>query len=400
MANFIVCQNKEKFKTTKHNLRLTFTQQTTVVETSDQLFPMNIFVLRPYDQLINKIDVDETELFNVIGEIVGFSEVKTHIQAGVSRKFMNVELEDDERNKLSATFWGEFVDEIVPHLLSSNDQPMVVVILLSVRDNYSERLTQTISQQSYSVSDELSKGVVQVKTIGELVESMEEGPCWIVANIENLELQRGWSYISCKKCQKKVDKLGNIYSCTNPKCKNEDYSAVNRYRLRVRVMDTTASVSLLLWDREAIFLIGKSANELKDGLLENTGGVDKPSYPMELNNILQRKFMFKVIVKSSNLRLQDEVYSVVKLTDDDHLIQKYSPAPPSDAFTDPDFNTDQGVDGENEFEGSTEDNELIDIANTPAKIGIPNAATVVEEDPNAQLSGNKIKRVFKKKKTT
>nr|XP_016512213.1 PREDICTED: uncharacterized protein LOC107829254 [Nicotiana tabacum] len=164
-------------------------------------------------------------------------------------------------------------------------------------------------------------------------------------------------------------------------------------------MDTTASVSLLLWDREAIFLIGKFANELKEGLLENTGGVDKPSCPMELNNILQRKFMFKVIVKSSNLRLQDEAYSVVKLTDDDHLIQKYSPAPPSDNFTDPDFNTDQGVDGEKECEGSTEDNELIDIANAPAKIGIVNAATMVEEDPNVQLSGNKIKRVFKKKKT-
>nr|XP_009803712.1 PREDICTED: uncharacterized protein LOC104249040 isoform X2 [Nicotiana sylvestris] len=115
-------------------------------------------------------------------------------------------------------------------------------------------------------------------------------------------------------------------------------------------MDTTASVSLLLRDREAIFLIGKSTNELKEGLLENTGGVDKPSYPIELNNILQRKFMFKVIVKSSNLCLQDEVYSVVKLTDDDHLIQNYSPAPPSYAFTDPDCNTDQGVDGEKECE--------------------------------------------------
>nr|XP_016509075.1 PREDICTED: uncharacterized protein LOC107826599 isoform X2 [Nicotiana tabacum]XP_016509076.1 PREDICTED: uncharacterized protein LOC107826599 isoform X2 [Nicotiana tabacum]XP_016509077.1 PREDICTED: uncharacterized protein LOC107826599 isoform X2 [Nicotiana tabacum] len=66
---------------------------------------------------------------------------------------------------------------------------------------------------------------------------------------------------------------------------------------------------------------------------------------------------------------------------------------------DPDCNTDQGVDGEKECESSTEDNKLIDIANTPAKVGIPNAATVVEEDPNAQLSGNKIKRVFKKKKT-
>ncbi|XP_016512211.1 uncharacterized protein LOC107829248 [Nicotiana tabacum] len=96
MANFIVCQNKEKFKTTKHNLRLTFTQRTTVAETSDPLFPMNIFDLRPYDQLINKVDVDVTELFDVMGEIVDFSEVKMHIQAGVSRKFMNVKLEDDE----------------------------------------------------------------------------------------------------------------------------------------------------------------------------------------------------------------------------------------------------------------------------------------------------------------
>jgi len=63
MANFIVCQNKEKFKTTQHNLRLTFTQRTTVAEISDPLFPINIFHLRSYDQLINKVDVDETELF-------------------------------------------------------------------------------------------------------------------------------------------------------------------------------------------------------------------------------------------------------------------------------------------------------------------------------------------------
>uniref|UniRef100_A0A1S3XDX0 Replication protein A 70 kDa DNA-binding subunit B/D first OB fold domain-containing protein n=1 Tax=Nicotiana tabacum TaxID=4097 RepID=A0A1S3XDX0_TOBAC len=207
MAYFIVCQNKERFKITKHNLRLTFTQRTTVAEISDPLFPMNIFDLRPYDQLINKVDVDETELFDLIGEIVSFSEVKRHIQAGISTKFMNIELEDYERNKLSATFWGKFVDQIVPHLLNSNNQPIVVVMqlikahkfqdsyfvrntwntsklwinpnfsqydeLISVRDNYSERLTQTISQQSYSVSEELAKDVVQVKIIGELMEFMQ-----------------------------------------------------------------------------------------------------------------------------------------------------------------------------------------------------------------------------------
>ncbi|XP_019238456.1 PREDICTED: uncharacterized protein LOC109218536 [Nicotiana attenuata] len=251
-----------------------------------------------------------------------------------------------------------------------------------VRDTCSERLTPTISQQSYSVSDELDKGIVEVKTIAQLVESMQEGPCWIVASIENLELGKGWSYVSCKKCQKKVDKVGNIFQCPNPKCKNEDYSALIRYKLQVRVMDSTGSISLLLWDREAMFLIGKSAKELKEGFLENTGGVDRYPYPVELNNVLQRKLMFKVIVKSENIQLQKKIYSVVKLTDEEQLIKKYSPDTPTNDLTD-----------------STEENELIDIANTPAKLSLPNVATLVEEDPNTQLSGNKIKRPFKKKKT-
>nr|XP_009764723.1 PREDICTED: uncharacterized protein LOC104216396 [Nicotiana sylvestris] len=144
-------------------------------------------------------------------EIVNFSEVQTQKQGEITRKYMDIELEDDERNKLSATFWGEFVDQVIPHLLSSNNQPIIVVMqlikahkfqdsysvrntwntsklwinptfpqseefktrLLSVRDSCSERLTQTISQQSFSVSDELQKGIAEVKTVAQLVQSMQ-----------------------------------------------------------------------------------------------------------------------------------------------------------------------------------------------------------------------------------
>nr|XP_009768424.1 PREDICTED: uncharacterized protein LOC104219430 [Nicotiana sylvestris] len=45
--------------------------------------------------------------------------------------------------------------------------------LLSVRDSCFERLTQTISQQSFSFSDELQKGIAEVKTISQLVQSMQ-----------------------------------------------------------------------------------------------------------------------------------------------------------------------------------------------------------------------------------
>ncbi|OIT22529.1 hypothetical protein A4A49_56960, partial [Nicotiana attenuata] len=99
-----------------------------------------------------------------------------------------------------------------------------------------------------------------------------------------------------------------------------------------------------------MFLIDKSAKELKEGFLENTGVVDNYPYPVELNNILQRKFMFKVIVKRENIHLQKEVYSVVKLTDEEQLINKYSLDQPLHDLTDPDFNNNQVLNREKECE--------------------------------------------------
>ncbi|KAF3676322.1 putative pre-mRNA-processing factor 6-like [Capsicum annuum] len=94
---------------------------------------------------------------------------------------------------------------------------------------------------------------------------------------------------------------------------------------KFQVMDGTGSISLMIWDTDAMSLIGKSANDLKEELLQNTDNDDDPSYTMELNNILQRKFIFKVIVKNENIQNHDEVYSVVKILDDKDLIKKYSP---------------------------------------------------------------------------
>ncbi|XP_070051980.1 uncharacterized protein [Nicotiana tomentosiformis] len=118
---------------------------------------------------------------------------------------------------------------------------------------------------------------------------------------------------------------------------------------------------------------------------------------MEIENIVEKKCMFKVEVKSSNNQNKDEVLKVVMLTDDEEIIKKYIPSPQKETFKDPDFNNNEVSHEDNEITDSTEDNELIDVANTPAKIGIINPTAVVEEDSNAQLSGNKIKRVFKKK---
>ncbi|KAF3651030.1 putative late blight resistance protein -like protein R1B-16-like [Capsicum annuum] len=92
-----------------------------------------------------------------------------------------------------------------------------------------------------------------------------------------------------------------------------------RYRLQVRVMDGTGLITLLLWNHEAVQLMGKTAKELKESLIDN----DECSYPSELNDIVEKRLMFKVMVKESNIYKQDEIYKVLKFADDESLFKEY-----------------------------------------------------------------------------
>ncbi|KAF3637442.1 hypothetical protein FXO37_24909 [Capsicum annuum] len=147
--------------------------------------------------------------------------------------------------------------------------------------------------------------------------------------------------------------MENAYVCTNKNCNHEDSTVVYRYRIQVTVMDDTGSISLMIWDTDAMSLIGKSANDLKEELLQNTGNDDGPSYPIELNNILQRKFIFKVIVKDKNIQ-NHEVYSVVKILDDEDLIKKYSPNE-SDTSNDHDFTNSKELYDEKDYKIESND---------------------------------------------
>ncbi|XP_059289652.1 uncharacterized protein LOC132043185 [Lycium ferocissimum] len=348
MKNFVVGPNKLKYKTNNHQFKLMFTHRTSVEETVDAHFGMEVFNFRPFEHLINQVNVEDTKLFDVIGEIVSYGPIQEHKQGDKSSAFMNVELQDHENNNVSATFWGEFVDNtcfkvLVMQLIRAYkfqgkysvrnswhasklwinpDLPQVAEFssrLENVRGEKSERISQISSQRNYSASEELASGTAQVKTIGNLVECLQEGSFWIVATIVYIELKNGWSYLSCIKCAKKVYKVGSKFNCL--KCKSNKNSAQTRYRLQVRVTDNSGSVSLLIWDRDATKLIGKIANELRAGLLEKSGATDAFSYPSEMDNILDRRVIFKVAVKSDNIENHDEVYGVIKFSEDEDLIK-------------------------------------------------------------------------------
>ncbi|WMV13639.1 hypothetical protein MTR67_007024 [Solanum verrucosum] len=92
-----------------------------------------------------------------------------------------------------------------------------------------------------------------------------------------------------------------------------------RYRLQISVMDGTTFISILFWNKEIIQLLGKTAQELKEGLLEDV----ECAYPTKLGDLMKKKFMFKILIKDSNINKNDNVYKVVNFTNDDALLKKY-----------------------------------------------------------------------------
>ncbi|KAM3305506.1 hypothetical protein P3S67_012372 [Capsicum chacoense] len=149
-------------------------------------------------------------------------------------------------------------------------------------------------------------------------------------------------------------------------------------------------------------LIGKTANELMKELLKNVGVVGVPSYPLELDYILDRQVIFKVDIKKSNIDKHDEVYTVLKFSNDKKLINQYRPPPSEHTCTYPEFNNEHVASVDDELTNFVAEKNVISISNTPAKRSISeseSSVVKVDDDSKAQLSSNKIKKVVKRRKS-
>ncbi|KAM3221655.1 hypothetical protein P3L10_020925 [Capsicum annuum] len=113
--------------------------------------------------------------------------------------------------------------------------------------------------------------------------------------------------------------------------------------------------------------------------------------------------MFKVDVEKDNIDKHDEVYNVLKFSDDEDLIKQYRPPPSENTCIHPEFNHEHLASGDDELIDSVAENDVIFISNTLAKRSISeseSSVVEVDDDPNAQLSSTKVNRVIKKEKIT
>ncbi|KAM7264181.1 hypothetical protein ACFE04_001864 [Oxalis oulophora] len=424
IKDFFVTRNVVIAKQTKvstHKYKISFQHNTRIDDATDDDFPPISFHIRTFHDIMSRNQINEIDLIDVIGLLVSKREIEELTIEGKTHRTLSIILQDLEKNVIECTLWDNYIDYLFNNV---NFESMGRVIILlqfcqaitfrgqtiisntrhsktkmwinsnipiinefknsligDDEDSSSQLITTVSSTHSVSLIDDLKSS--QVFTIEDLLDAEEGKNLWISATVMGIVPSDKWFYLECKKCLKGVRKERNKFFCRF--CNVSQTKANERYVLEVNAKDSTAPITLTLWDRECFLVYGKTANEMrgaKDGNIE--------LFPADLELIEGRSFLFKVRVKPSTKIEGETVFHVMKLTEDKDIISKFG------GQTNNCLHSDALISVEDETPHSKESiGETIHIKDcTPAKRLFSSSASVGDGDGDVDIaSATKIPRV-------
>ncbi|XP_057764035.1 uncharacterized protein LOC131024423 isoform X2 [Salvia miltiorrhiza] len=350
IMNFMVKRNGTKWKVTDHVHRLELTPKTMISEVFPKCFPNYKFSFKSFEDISSIQTTDSVGMFDVIGVIAGKGFVKNDSES----KMVELKLEDQNHNQIYCTLWEDYVDMFLNQADAADTRVQIIIIQLCRPNFYRGEMRactsynasqiflnsdipeiedfrkQIIGNQSFSARLELSfeKSVVQtddffngnivVKTLDDIF-TVEDGEHWICAKIDNVDCYAQWCYNACRKCTRKVEKKTGRFYCGN--CDKYDGVVNKRYQLILNVVDCTNNASLLVWDKEAVALVGKKAVQIS---MNDKEAADAKIVPKEIDVALnERVVMFKIQMRSEASFVEDKPYTVTKVCTDQLVINHF-----------------------------------------------------------------------------
>ncbi|QHO06164.1 Replication protein A 70 kDa DNA-binding subunit E [Arachis hypogaea] len=379
MTNFVVVDN-QKGNISRGKYLLFFSHRTIVSHVENPSFLLNAFRFKTIRELLYAERIDDSALFDMIGEVVGKEDPKEFITSkGKETKRLAIILKGLKNNRIGCTIFGEMVDQLLQHMQDGRVEPLIVVVqyFKATRWNGKTSIQSHFDMSQLHIdptlkmllnlgvgAEELKQGAVSVKIVEEVLIQYEEGPAWIAATIVAINVTKDdWFYKSCRKCPKKVEiPIENRYECG--KCGHTHGSTALRFKVEVMVFDRTSSICLLLWDKETSMLCGKRAEQIMEDHV-----IMGDEYPKTLDNMMDKRVLFKINIKEANINQFDHVYIVMKICDDEDIIDKNLP---KELFTNlPSNVSENGCNNYLEISGN--------VANLKTDCDIESSMDVVEE---------------------
>ncbi|KAL6556937.1 hypothetical protein OROHE_006813 [Orobanche hederae] len=239
LKDFVVLENRSKFKTTVHPYKINFLRKTKMEEIFDEKFPETIYNLKSFNQLEEDKESSQFLLFDVIGRIVSCQLPPVATERGKKMEFI---LEDHVNNNIKCTLWDNYVDDLLPFVEADSEENIIVLIEfgrisifggLANSGSVSASLTTFESISAPNIYDAFKNTEADVKNIAEIIRSDEDGQFWVSATIIQVESLKDWCYLACNKCSKKLSHASNSFLCA--KCGMKDHQG--QYKVQVRETD-------------------------------------------------------------------------------------------------------------------------------------------------------------------
>ncbi|KAL9812023.1 putative nucleic acid-binding, replication factor A [Arabidopsis thaliana] len=164
------------------------------------------------------------------------------------------------------------------------------------------------------------------KTIKEVSEMFDVGRVKVLCTIYDIERDWSWYYIACKKCNKKVTKVVTTSLKAQFWCETFRAAVNNvlaRYKLHVKVMDSSGEMKLMLFDAMASEIVGCPANNLLDGSFEEIE--DSDNIPGSIKNLIGKTYQYLVCVENENVWNGLDTYKVSRVLAYDGLGEEEIP---------------------------------------------------------------------------
>ncbi|KAL4287082.1 uncharacterized protein DS421_19g652150 [Arachis hypogaea] len=129
MSNFIVVDKRDKTKTTMNRWTLNFSHRTVVVLVENPTFPLQAFRLTQIPKLLNADRIDDSQLVDIMGEVVGKENHRELITSkGKETKRLSILVEDLDNYRIGCVLFGNMVDQILPYLDDGRVEPLIVIL--------------------------------------------------------------------------------------------------------------------------------------------------------------------------------------------------------------------------------------------------------------------------------